>query len=182
MLSPESDPGLNSLVRSGISEADSEWTVVGKREFHRSSSGRNHWNNRGWNQRGVSPIHGNRRQKNVAHYRQHSNQSRGSRWSEEPSESMSQSSSYSHARELHKWQSEEGVRPDKEWTLEEFQSSQEMEGNWDQFVVNKEKFGIEAGFNESLYTVPMSSLPMNEQEWKEVVDAAKEMELEDGIK
>ena len=47
--------------------------------------------------------------------------------------------------------------------------------------MNREKFGVETSFDENLYTVPMSSLQMNEQEWKEVVDAAKEMEDEDGI-
>ena len=52
--------------------------------------------------------------------------------------------------------------------------------SWDQFIVNREKFGVETSFDENLYTVPMSSLQMNEQEWKEVVDAAKEMEDEDG--
>ena len=48
--------------------------------------------------------------------------------------------------------------------------------SWDQFTVNREKFGVETSFDENLYTIPMSSLQMNEQEWKEVVDAAKEME------
>ena len=62
------------------------------------------------------------------------------------------------------------------------QTSQKLAGtSWDQFSVNKEKFGIETGFNESLYTVPMSSLPMSEDEWREVVDAAKDMELEEGM-
>ena len=36
--------------------------------------------------------------------------------------------------------------------------------------MNREKFGVETSFDENLYTVPMSSLQMNEQEWKEVVE------------
>lgn len=46
---------------------------------------------------------------------------------------------------------------------------------WDQFEVNRERFGVESGYNESLYTMPMSSLEMNEGEWREVVRIAEEM-------
>lgn len=70
----------------------------------------------------------------------------------------------------------------EEHTLEELQAnSNQGRTKWDQFSVNKEKFGIDADFNEALYTVPMSSLEVNDKEWKEVVDAAREMELEDGM-
>ena len=46
--------------------------------------------------------------------------------------------------------------------------------------MNREKFGVESQFNEALYTVPMSSYQINEEEWKEVVSLAKEMGDVDG--
>ena len=51
--------------------------------------------------------------------------------------------------------------------------------SWDQFSLNKEKFGIDTHFNEELYTIPMSSLQINKDEWEEAVSAAKEIEGND---
>ena len=48
--------------------------------------------------------------------------------------------------------------------------------SWDQFSLNKEKFGIDSHFNEDLYTIPMSSLQINKDEWEEAVSAAREIE------
>ena len=48
--------------------------------------------------------------------------------------------------------------------------------SWDQFSLNKEKFGIDSHFNEELYTIPMSSLQINKDEWEEAVSAAREIE------
>lgn len=174
-----------------------EWR---RRDGCHSNSGKSHWG-KSWNNHGSSPTYPSRKplrrtnSMNSGNSRGHgggfspskynshrnfSHHSHGSRWSDESGDGLSQSSCHSHSRELHRWQSREGE--EAEWTLEELQASQKLAGtSWDQFSVNKEKFGIETGFNESLYTVPMSSLPMNEDEWKEVVDAAKEMELEDGM-
>ena len=66
-------------------------------------------------------------------------------------------------------------------TLEESYRQEGLETtSWDQFTVNREKFGVEAQFKEALYTVPMSSYQINEEEWKEVVSLAKEMGDVDG--
>ena len=66
-------------------------------------------------------------------------------------------------------------------TLEESYRQEGLETtSWDQFTVNREKFGVEAQFNEALYTVPMSSYQINEEEWREVVSLAREMGDGDG--
>ena len=81
------------------------------------------------------------------------------------------SASFSHPRELQRWEGEDmGVEC---YALEEMRSGNT---SFDQFSINKEKFGIDAEFNEALYTVPMSSYDVNEDEWKRVVDAAREIE------
>ena len=58
-----------------------------------------------------------------------------------------------------------------------------MEGNgqtsWDQFSVNKEKFGVESDYDEGVYTVAMSSYQIDQEEWKEVVRTAQEIEKEE---
>lgn len=71
--------------------------------------------------------------------------------------------------------------------LVELMSLEEMhqrEGNgqtsWDQFSVNKERFGVESQFDEGVYTMPMSSLQINPEEWEEVVRTAREIEREEG--
>ena len=85
-------------------------------------------------------------------------------------------------RSLERWESEGAG----EGSLEEGIKALGSEGTaWDQFRVNRERFGVESGFNEALYTMPMSSLEVNEKEWKEVVRIAEEMgetgELDGGI-
>ena len=55
-------------------------------------------------------------------------------------------------------------------------ASREGHESWDQFALNKERFGIDSRYNEDLYTIPMSSMKVDPQEWEEVVNAAKEME------
>ena len=73
---------------------------------------------------------------------------------------------------LERWESEGAG----EGSLEEGIKALGGEGTaWDQFRVNRERFGVESGFNEALYTMPMSSLEMNEKEWREVVKIAEEM-------
>ena len=75
-------------------------------------------------------------------------------------------------RSLERWESEGAG----EGSLEEGIKALGAEGTaWDQFRVNRERFGVESGFNEALYTMPMSSLEVNEKEWKEVVRIAEEM-------
>ena len=55
-------------------------------------------------------------------------------------------------------------------------ASREGRESWDQFALNKERFGIDSRYNEDLYTIPMSSMKVDPHEWEEVVNAAKEME------
>lgn len=79
--------------------------------------------------------------------------------------------SFSHPRELQRWDGEDEGAECR--TLEEMRSGNT---SFDQFSINKEKFGIDAEFNEELYTVPMSSYEVDEDEWRRVVDAAREIE------
>lgn len=75
-------------------------------------------------------------------------------------------------RVLERWECEASC----DRSLEEGIRALGSEGTaWDQFEVNRERFGVESGYNESLYTMPMSSLEMNEGEWREVVRIAEEM-------
>ena len=83
----------------------------------------------------------------------------------------------SRERSLERWASE----ATEERSLEEGIRSLGAEGTaWDQFQVNRERFGVESGFNEALYTMPMSSLEVDEGEWREVVRIAEEMGEGDG--
>ena len=77
------------------------------------------------------------------------------------------SGSATHLRELQRWEGEESGL-----TLEE----EGRDAPFDQFSANKEKFGIDAVFNEELYNVPMSAYDVKEEEWQEVLSAAREME------
>ena len=81
------------------------------------------------------------------------------------------SASFSHPRELQRWDGEDEGAECR--TLEEMRSGNT---SFDQFSINKEKFGIDAEFNEALYTVPMSSYEVDEDEWRRVVDAARDIE------
>ena len=58
-----------------------------------------------------------------------------------------------------------------------------LEGNgqtsWDQFSVNKEKFGVESDYDEGVYTMAMSAYQIDQAEWKEVVRTAQEIEKEE---
>lgn len=78
----------------------------------------------------------------------------------------------SHERKLQKWSPDNAVDGDTIESLESVSSLSSTSSNWDQFKVNKDKFGIEAQFNEDEYT---SELKKDHPEFNERMKFAEEM-------